>query len=267
MSDPCAETANPFADCKPGKEPGDRVTRGKLPRVWDGTRWLSPWAAIEAKIIQPEEIGQPLPESKTGHLKSYDASSHLLKIPGGYVVNLAGSRYARSGEKPLFFEDLEKAKAEYWEAIHEAVTSGEVAPSDIGRKVHTRSVYSEDGCGENWETARVYECPGFAVIDYGSFPCTCDVPRFEIHDDVDAAKRAVESFVDELEMNAQGNIDYTWRASVWNEGEEKVFYGASWQEEEEEEEEEEEDDDDDDDGDESEEDETEEDDSEEDTKT
>ena len=179
-------------------------------------------------------------------------------------MDLTDSRYARSGEKPLFFEDLEKAKAEYWEAIHEAVTSGELDPSDIGRKVHTRSVYSEDGCGENWETARVYECPGFAVIDYGSFPCTCDVPRFEIHDDIDAAKRALESFVDELEMNAQGNIDYTWRASVWNEGEEKVFYGASWQEEEEEEEEEE---DDDDDGDESEEDETEEDDSEEDTKT
>ncbi|MFM8930363.1 MAG: hypothetical protein ACKOS8_00620, partial [Gemmataceae bacterium] len=61
MSDPTAETANPFAHCKPGKEPGDRVTRGKLPSVWDGTRWLSPRHAIESGIIQPGEIGQPLP--------------------------------------------------------------------------------------------------------------------------------------------------------------------------------------------------------------
>jgi hypothetical protein len=62
------------------------------------------------------------------------------------------------------------------------------------------------------------------------------VPRFEIHDDVDEAKSTLESFVDELECNAQGNIDYKWRATVWNEGEEEVEYGASWQDDEDEEE-------------------------------
>lgn len=62
------------------------------------------------------------------------------------------------------------------------------------------------------------------------------MPRFEIHDDVDEAKSTLESFVDELECNAQGNIEYKWRATVWNEGEEEVEYGASWQDDEEEEE-------------------------------
>jgi hypothetical protein len=74
------------------------------------------------------------------------------------------------------------------------------------------------------------------------------VPRFEIHDDVDEAKSTLESFVDELECNAQGNIEYKWRATVWNEGEEEVEYGASWQDDEEEEAEDDEDEDEEEDG-------------------
>ncbi len=52
-----------------------------------------------------------------------------------------------------------------------------------------------------------------------------------------APKSEVESFVDGLEMNAQDNIEYEWKVAVWNEGEEEVTYGASWQEDEEEEDE------------------------------
>ena len=74
------------------------------------------------------------------------------------------------------------------------------------------------------------------------------MPRFEIHDDVDEAKSTLESFVDELECNAQGNIEYKWRATVWNEGEEEVEYGASWQDDEEEETEDDEDEDEEEDG-------------------
>ena len=60
----------------------------------------------------------------------------------------------------------------------------------------------------------MYDCPGLAVIDYGSFPCTCNVPRFEIYDTIEEAKDTLESFVEELECNAQGNIDYKWRATA-----------------------------------------------------
>ena len=74
------------------------------------------------------------------------------------------------------------------------------------------------------------------------FPAVrADDPVLDPHQlDVDSAKRALESFVEGLESAAEGNIDYEWKASVWNEGEKEVTYGASWQEEEEEEEKEEE---------------------------
>jgi len=237
MSDQHAETVNPFAKCEPGTETGEYINDDGPPRVWDGEKWLSPKEALEAGLVDKHDVMEELTDEELGHLKEYCGSSCLWKIPGYFVLDLADSAYANGRKKLEFFEDREKAKAEFWDAIKEAVVSGEVSPEDIGRRVHYRSVYTEDGCGENWETAEVYDCPGFAVIDYGSFPDTCSVPRFEIHDDVDSAKNELESFVDGLESDAQGNIEYEWQASVWNEGEKEVTYGASLQEEEEVEEE------------------------------
>lgn len=248
MSDQHAETVNPFAKCEPGTETGEYIKDDGPPRVWDGANWLSPKDALEAEIVDKHVVMEELPESDLGHLKNYCGCSCLWKIPGYFVLDLADSDYANGREKLEFFDDLEKAKAEFWKAIKEAVVSGEVSPEDIGRLVHYRSVYVEGPYGDDWETAEVYDCPGFAVIDYGSFPDTCSVPRFEIHDDVDSAKNELESFVDGLEMDAQGNIEYEWQASVWNEGEKEVTYGASWQEEEEEEDEDDDQDDEDDDG-------------------
>jgi hypothetical protein len=231
-----ARRVNPFAKCESGTDTGEYILDDGQPRVWDGSKWLSPKDALEASVIDLGEIGQPVSDADLGHLKNYGDDHHLWKIPGWFVLNLSDWRYSRDWEGPKFYEELPKAKEAFWEAVREAIETQEMDPSDFGRKVHSRSVYSEDGCGGNWETATVYDCPGFAVIDYGSFPCTCGVPRFEIHDDVDEAKSTLESFVDELECNAQGNIEYKWRATVWNEGEEEVEYGASWQDDEEEEE-------------------------------
>jgi|GEM_PF-1703158 len=239
MSDKPADSVNSYAKYEPGNDKGEYISSDGLPRVWDGTKWLSPKDALEAGVIEKEAIKEDLSDEDLGHLKAYSGSSCLYKIPGFFVLDLVDSEYSRGRDKPLFFDDLAKAKAEFWKAVKKTVTSGGVNLEDIGRMVHYRSVYSEDGCGENWETASVYDCPGFAVIDYGSFPDTCDVPRFEIHDDVASAKCEVESFVDDLEMNAQDNIEYEWKVAVWNEGEEEVTYGASWQEEVEEEEEDE----------------------------
>jgi hypothetical protein len=229
-----ARRVNPFAKCEPGTDTGEYILDDGQPRVWDGSKWLSPKDALEAEIIDKYRIMEKMTDDDLGHLKEYSGNSCLWKIPGYFVLDLANSDYANGREKLEFFDDLEKAKAEFWKAIKESVESGEVSLEDIGRLVHYRSVYTEDGCGENWETAEVYDCPGFAVIDYGAFPDTCDVPRFEIYRDVDSAKRELESFVEGLESDAEGNIEYEWKASVWNEGEEEVTYGASWQEEEEE---------------------------------
>ena len=241
MSDKPTKKAKLFSKCEPGTAKGQYLTSDGLPRVWDGSKWLSPKDALEGGIIEKEAIKEDLSEEDLGHLKAYGGGSCLYKIPGFFVLDLVDSDYSRVRDKTLFFDDLAKAKAEFWKAVKETVASGGVNLDDIGRMVHYRSVYSEDGCGENWETASVYDCPGFAVIDYGSFPDTCDVPRFEIYADVASAKYEVESFVDDLEMNAQDNIDYEWKVAVWNEGEEEVEYGASWQEEGEEEEEEQDD--------------------------
>jgi hypothetical protein len=241
MPDLPADKANPYAHCEPGTEQGQYVPGDGLPRVWDGAKWLSPKDALEAGVIDLTDIGQPVTDEELGHLKAYSDGHHLQRIPGWYVLDLSDWRYSSDGDGPKCFGTLGEAREAFWEAIHEAIQSRELDPSDVGRLVHSRSVYSEDGCGENWETASVYDCPGLAVIDYGSFPCTCDVPRFEIHDTVEEAKDTLESFVEELECNAQGNIDYKWRAKVWNEGEKEIEYGASWQDEEEDEEDEEED--------------------------
>jgi hypothetical protein len=242
MSEQPSENANLFAQFEPGTETGEYISDDGRPRVWDGEKWLSPKDALEAGIIDKAGVMEELADADLGDLKKYSGTECLWKIPGFFVLDLADSDYANGREKLEFFDDLDKAKAEFWEAIKEAVVSGNVNLEDIGRLVHYRSVYVEGPYGDDWETAEVYDCPGFAVIDYGSFTDTCSVPRFEIHDDVDSAKNELESFVDGLEMDAQGNIEYEWQASVWNEGEQEVTYGASWQEEEEEEEEEDDDD-------------------------
>lgn len=186
-----------------------------------------------------------LADADLGDLKKYGGTECLWKILGFFVLDLADSDYANGRENLEFFDELDKAKDEFWEAIKESVESGDVSPETIGKMVHYRSVYSKDSSGGFWETAEVYDCSGFAVINYGSFPSTCNVPQLEIHDDVGIAKNALESFVDELERNAHGNIEYKWRTTVWNEGEEEVELGAWWQEEEEEEEDEEQNDEDD----------------------
>jgi hypothetical protein len=236
MSEQPADYANPFAKCEAGTETGEYINDDGLPRVWDGEKWLQPKEALEAGIIDKFSVMEELADEDLGDLKEVGGTYWLWKIPGYFVLDLADSDYAYGRKNLEFFENLEEARTEFWNAIKETVESGEVRPESIGKKVHSRSVYSEDSSGGFWETAEVYDCSGFAVIDYGTFPGTCNVPQLEFHYEVSMAKNTLESFVDELERNAQGNIGYKWRTTVWNEGEEEVEQGASWQDDEDEEE-------------------------------
>ena len=146
MSDQPADSVNPYAKCEPGTDTGEYILDDGLPRVWDGTKWLSPREALEAEVLDKDAIKEELSDEELGHLKAHGGSSCLWKIPGYYVLDLTDSDYANAANKPRYFDYLEDAKAEFWNAIKEAVESGEVSPEDIGKKVHYRSVYSED-CG------------------------------------------------------------------------------------------------------------------------
>ena len=80
MSDQPSEKPNPYAKCKPGDGIGDLVTRGKLPRVWDGVQWVSLLDGLNQRLVEISDI------AKRHYTKSFDS---LVGCPAGYTESIS----------------------------------------------------------------------------------------------------------------------------------------------------------------------------------
>ena len=122
MTDQAAEKPNPYAKCKPGDEVGDLVTRGKLPRVWDGEQWISLLDGLNQSLVEINEI------AKRHYTKRFDS---LVGCPAEYSESISvwkGSSLVvldmRNFENHRFelfiaFDSIREARAQIREIIDE----------------------------------------------------------------------------------------------------------------------------------------------------
>ena len=90
MTDQAAEKPNPYAKCKPGDDVGDLVTRGKLPRVWDGEQWISLLEGLNQSLVEINEI------AKRHYTKRFDS---LVGCPAEYSESISVWKGKRWGQK------------------------------------------------------------------------------------------------------------------------------------------------------------------------
>lgn len=122
MSDQPAEKPNPYAKCKPGEEVGELVTRGKLPRVWDGTQWISLLEGLNERLVDINDIAErrytKCFDSLSGCPAGYTESISVWKGSGLVVLDMRNFEDHRY-ERFVPFDSIRDARAQIRDIVDE----------------------------------------------------------------------------------------------------------------------------------------------------